>query len=97
MEAGTRSRENWSNGRIVAMVFACLAGLIGLLFLVAELVAVGAHFFARDRSGALGLALPKADPLASLPQGPPGIHAACQPLATATPSAAQLELPSRRF
>ena len=51
MEAGTRSRENWSNGRIVAMVFACLAGLIGLLFLVGGLVAVGAHLFARDADG----------------------------------------------
>lgn len=33
------------------MIFACLAGLIGLLFLVGGVVAVGAHLFARDDDG----------------------------------------------
>ena len=33
------------------MVFACLAGLIGLLFLVGGLAAIGAHLFARDDDG----------------------------------------------
>ena len=33
------------------MVFACLAGMIGLLFLVGGFVAVGAHLFARDDDG----------------------------------------------
>ena len=51
MEAGTRSRENWSNGRIVAMVFACLAGLIGLLFVAGGLLGIGVHLFARDDDG----------------------------------------------
>src|SRR5215213_2781483 len=51
MEAGSRKRESWSNGRIVGMIFACLAGLIGLLFLVGGFVAVGAHLFARDDDG----------------------------------------------
>ena len=33
------------------MVFACLAGLIGLLFLVGGIAAIGAHLFARDDDG----------------------------------------------
>lgn len=50
MESGTGG-ENWTNGRIVALVFACLAGLIGLALLAAGLAAMGAHFFARDDDG----------------------------------------------
>lgn len=33
------------------MIFACLAGLIGLAFLVGGLIAMGAHLFARDDDG----------------------------------------------
>ena len=51
MEASPHSRESWSNGRIVAMVFACLAGLIGLTFLAGGFIAVGAHLLARDDDG----------------------------------------------
>lgn len=51
VQAANPHRENWTNGRIVAMIFAGLTGLVGLALIAAGVVAIGAHLFARDDDG----------------------------------------------
>lgn len=47
----SRTTSNWNGGRIVGMVAASLAALVGLLLLLGGLALIGAYAFARDDDG----------------------------------------------
>jgi uncharacterized membrane protein len=46
-----RSGSNWTGGRVVALVFASIAGLIGIVLLLGGLALIAAHAFVRDDDG----------------------------------------------
>jgi hypothetical protein len=46
-----RPRSTWTAGRVIAMVFASIGGLIGLALLVGGIAVLGAYAFGRDDDG----------------------------------------------
>ena len=46
-----RSGSGWTGGRVVALVFASLAGLVGIGLLLGGFALIGAHAFVRDDDG----------------------------------------------
>jgi hypothetical protein len=55
-ESGTeptppQTQSHWTAGRVIAMVFASIGGLIGLVLLVGGIALLSAHLFARDDDG----------------------------------------------